>query len=1022
MLVHSSTMFMFAILKLQLAFLIFNHPVILVIESRTLSLDSDKDALINFRSQMSLDPSNPLSTWDKNSSPCNWTRVVCNKFKQRVIALDLSSLQLVGSISSHIGNLSFLQSLQLQNNQLSNSIPNEVCNLLRLKVLNLSTNNLQGSIPSNISKLRELMVMDLTMNNISGRIPKEVSFLPRLRVLNLASNKLSGPIPPSLGNLTSMKILDLGTNALSGTIPSELHHLRSLEHLDLSINNLTGTVPTPIYNMSSLVFLALASNQLWGELPYNVGETLPNLITFYFCINKFTGRIPGSLQNLTNIQVIRMAHNRLTGTIPPGLGNLPFLKMYNIGYNNIVNHLGEENGLDFITSLANSTQLNFLAFDGNLLEGFIPDSIGNLSKVLSKLYMGQNQIHGSIPSSIGKLIGLSLLNISNNEITGSLPNELSHLQDLQVLDMAMNHISGVIPGSMGVLTKLTKLDVSGNKLSGSIPSSFRGFNLGYIDLSSNLLNGTIPKEILTLSGLSTLNLSNNHFDGQLPDELELLTTIITIDLSNNRLSGRIPNSISNCKNLETLNMARNLFSGSIPSSLENLLALQVLNLSHNQLSGSIPSNFTLLNATQSLDLSFNNLEGELPCGGIFTNLSKVHLQGNPKISLHLACENAQVVDHDHTRKFSNIDIVIVSVVVFVTFLVVGSFIFVIRKKKAKLSRTADSKFEGFYMVKYDELRLATQGFSEEHLIGRGGFGQVFKGYLKDNMVVAIKVLDMKLSTTWKSFLAECEALRNVRHRNLVKLITSCSSLDNKNMEFLALVYEFLGNGSLEDWMKGKRKKEDGDGLNLMERLSVVIDVACALDYLHHDSEVPVVHCDLKPSNILLDEDFTAKIGDFGLAKLLMERMGDPYSISSSHVLKGAIGYMPPEYGLGVKPSTAGDTYSFGVTLLELFTGKSPSHESFTGEQGLIAWVQSCVPTQMMEQLLDPELRTQLRKQANDGDYDLEQIKTPDEHLECCLVTIFEVGLSCTAAHPDRRITMTKALNKLKAVRNKLIKY
>lgn len=219
-----------------------------------------------------------------------------------------------------------------------------------------------------------------------------------------------------------------------------------------------------------------------------------------------------------------------------------------------------------------------------------------------------------------------------------------------------------------------------------------------------------------------------------------------------------------------------------------------------------------------------------------------------------------------------------------------------RKRKAKFSsKTSDSKLqEGHYMVKYDELRRATGDFSEGSLIGSGSFGSVYKGYLKDNMAVAIKVLDMKMAASWKSFLAECEALRNVRHRNLVKLITPCSSLDYKNMEFLALVYEFLCNGSLEVWIKGKRKKENGDGLNFMERLNVSIDVASALDYLHHDSEVPVVHCDIKPSNILLDEDMTAKIGDFGLARLLMEKLDGQHSISSSHVMKGSIGYMPPD--------------------------------------------------------------------------------------------------------------------------------
>uniref|UniRef100_A0A803MJ41 non-specific serine/threonine protein kinase n=1 Tax=Chenopodium quinoa TaxID=63459 RepID=A0A803MJ41_CHEQI len=876
--------FSYLVSLLALSFLTFDHPLILLVES---NLDSDKDALISFRSQLSLDnPSNnPLSSWDQNLSPCNWTRVVCNKFGDRVIGLNLSSLQLIGQISPHIGNLSFLQSLQLQNNQLTNTIPKEECNLLQLKVLNLSSNKLEGSIPSNIGKLRELEVLDLTMNKISGRIPNEVSLLPKLQVLNLASNTFFGSIPPSLGNVTSMTNLDLGTNTISGTIPMELSYLRNLKHLDLSINNLSGTVPSPMYNMSSLEFFALASNDLWGELPYNIGETLPNLLDFNFCINKFTGRIPGSLHNLTNIKEIRMAHNRLTGTIPPGLGNLPRLKMYNIGYNYIENS-GEDNGLDFITLLANSTELNFLAFDGNLLKGVIPESIGNLSKVLSKLYMGGNQIHGTIPSSIAKLTGLTLLNISYNEITGPIPSEISHLQDLQVLDLSHNHISEAIPDSFGSLIKLTKLDLSSNSLVGQVPCTFGGYSsLTYMDLSTNMLNGTIPREIFNLPSLSnTLNMSHNHFDGHLPDDIEQLTIVISLDLSSNRLSGNIPSSISNCKSLETLSLARNFFSGSIPNSFGSLKALQTLDLSHNQLSSSIPSNLEL--STQSLNLSYNNLEGEIPCGGILGNLSRVYLQGNPRLSLQSKCGGS----HHHKRRLRKAGIVVAIVAVLVLFFIAGLYLAIRKRKARSSSKTSDSKMqEGHYMVKYDELRQATGGFSEANLIGSGSFGSVYKGCLQDNITVAIK-------------------------------------------EFLALVYEFLSNGSLEVWIKGKRKKENGDGLGFLERLNVTIDVASALDYLHHDSEVPVVHCDIKPSNILLDEDMTANIGDFGLARLLMEQIGGQHSISSSHVMKGSIGYMPPEYGLGAKPSTAGDTYSFGVTLLELFTAKSPSNESFTGEQ------------------------------------------------------------------------------------------
>jgi serine/threonine protein kinase len=197
------------------------------------------------------------------------------------------------------------------------------------------------------------------------------------------------------------------------------------------------------------------------------------------------------------------------------------------------------------------------------------------------------------------------------------------------------------------------------------------------------------------------------------------------------------------------------------------------------------------------------------------------------------------------------------------------------------------------MISYDELRLATEEFSQEHLIGIGSFGSVYKGYLSQGNIVAVKVLDTLRTGSLKSFFAECEAMKYSRHRNLVKLITSCSSVDFKNNNFLALVYEYLNNGSLEDWIKGRRKYENGSGLNLMERVHIAIDVACALDYLHNDSETPIVHCDLKPSNILLDEDLTAKVGDFGLARFLIQSSTDQVSISSTHVLRGSIGYLPP---------------------------------------------------------------------------------------------------------------------------------
>nr|KYP37607.1 putative LRR receptor-like serine/threonine-protein kinase At3g47570 family [Cajanus cajan] len=829
----------------------------------------------------------------------------------------------------------------------------------------MSSNMFEGKLPSNISHLNDLQLLDLSSNRILSMIPDDISTLKKLEVLKLGRNSLYGAIPASLGNISSLKNISFGTNSLTGWIPSDLGRLHDLIELDLTLNNLTGTVPPSIYNLSSLVNLALAANSLWGQIPQDVGHKLPKLLVFNFCFNKFTGRIPGSLHNLTNIRVIRMASNHLEGTVPPGLGNLPFLRMYNIGYNRIVS--SGVRGLDFITSLTNSTLLNFLAIDGNMLEGVIPETIGNLSKDLSILFMGGNRFNGSIPSSIGHLSGLKLLNLSYNSISGEIPPELSQLEKLQELSVAGNEISGGIPNSLGNLLNLNQIDLSRNKLVGTIPTSFGKLqNLLYMDLSSNKLNGSIPVEILNLPTLSkVLNLSMNFLSGPIP-QVGRMISVATIDFSSNQLYGGIPSSFSNCLSLEKMLLARNQLSGPIPKALGDVKGLETLDLSSNQLSGTIPIELQNLHVLKLINLSYNDLEGAIPSGGIFQNVSAVHLEGNRKLCLRVPC-----MPHGHGRNL---------------------------KPQAP-------------MISYDELRVATEEFSQENLIGVGSFGSVYKGHLSHGTTVAVKVLDTLRTGSLKSFFAECETMKNSRHRNLVKLITSCSSVDFKNNDFLALVYEYLCNGSLEDWIKGRRKHANGNGLNLMERLNIAIDVACALDYLHNDSEIPVVHCDLKPTNILLGEDMTAKVGDFGLARLLIQRSTNQVSISSTHVLRGSIGYIPPEYGWGEKASAAGDVYSFGIVLLELFSGKSPTDESFTGGLSIRKWVQSGLKDKTV-QVIDPQLLSLIFH----GD--------PSEgpNLQFYFVdAIVGVAISCTAGNPGERIDIRDAVRQLKAARDSLLK-
>ncbi|XP_042036473.1 probable LRR receptor-like serine/threonine-protein kinase At3g47570 isoform X2 [Salvia splendens] len=899
--------------------------------------------------------------------------------------LSIPASSLTGNIPSSVLNISSLKFIDLSNNTLSGNIPT-FHHLPKLEELYLFHNNFEGWLPSDVcsSNMSNIKTLELYGNQLQGPIPPNIWKCTHLEILALSDNNLSGNIPFEIGNMSMLKELYLSGNNFQGGIPAEIGKLTPLEVIDLANASLTGNIPTSIFNISTLTKLSLGYNNLSGTLSSDMGISLLNLELLYVDYNRLTGPIPSTINNASKLIELYMDNSFFIGSIPD-LGNLKHLQELFLNQNHLIGEESSTQELTFLSSLTKCRNLKYLVVSDNSLNGILPASIGNFSSSLQMILLQNSHIVGVIPSEIGNLSSLLSINLGGNQLRGPIPPFIGNMKKLQRLYLYGNKLEGSIPNDVCRMNNLGELILDRNMLVGSIPKclgevqSLREIYLGY-----NQLNSTIPPNFWNLTDLVELSLSSNHLIGQLSSQLGNLKSISYLDLSSNQFSGNIPSSIGGCESLESLYLSNNLLDGSIPQSLANVRNLKALDLSYNNLSGSIPKSLEDLRFLEYFNVSNNKLVGEIPDRGCFGNLSDQSFSNNLALCGPIRLKVPPCTKNHHRSK-SLLKFIVPSVILAVTMvIVVLVFINKFKPRKSTLLPTAILPVTEYRRVSYIELERGTNGFSESNLLGKGSFGSVFEATLSDGLKVAVKVFNMQLKGAEMSFNTETEILGSIRHRNIVRVIGCCSS-----PEFKALVLTYMPNGNLDKWLYSNMLC-----LVLIQRLKIAIDVAAALDYLHHGHSFPVVHRDIKPSNVLLDEDMVAHLGDFGIGKLF----DDGEVVVQTQTL-ATIGYAAPELGMEGKVSTHGDVYSFGIMLLEMFTGKKPTDDMFDGEMRLKEWVSESIQENSVP--IAPAMLS-----SEDQDFCAK---------EQCVLSIYELAMKCLATTPHERINMIEAANTLQRI-------
>uniref|UniRef100_A0A1J3JVM3 non-specific serine/threonine protein kinase n=1 Tax=Noccaea caerulescens TaxID=107243 RepID=A0A1J3JVM3_NOCCA len=491
---------------------------------------------------------------------------------------------------------------------------------------------------------------------------------------------------------------------------------------------------------------------------------------------------------------------------------------------------------------------------------------------------------------------------------------------------------------------------------------------------SQSLSGTLASSIGNLTYLQTVLLQNNYITGHIPPEIGKLMKLKTLDLSTNKFTGQIPLTLSHSTNLQYLRVNNNSLTGTIPSSLANMTQLTFLDFSYNNLSGPVP---------RSLAKTFNVMGNpqicptgtEKDCNGTRPEPMSITLNSSPNEASDGGTKNRKIA-------------IAIGLSLACVCLLIMAFGFLLWWKRRHnqqvfFDMNDQNKEEvclgNLRRFSFKELQFATGNFSSKNLVGKGGFGNVYKGCLHDGTIVAVKRLkDINNGGGEIQFQTEVEMISLAVHRNLLRLYGFCTT----SMERL-LVYPYMSNGSVASRLKAKPV------LDWSTRKRIALGAGRGLLYLHEQCDPKIIHRDVKAANILLDDYCEGVVGDFGLAKLLDHE--------ESHVttaVRGTVGHIAPEYLSTGQSSEKTDVFGFGILLLELITGlRALEFGKAANQRGAILdWVKKLQQEKKLEQIVDKDMKS---------NYDRIEVEE-----------MVQVALLCTQYLPIHRPKMSEVVRML----------